>query len=74
MKIVDVDAADGSIVPMVAEYVGPEKVGEAPCHHVHLALDDWRRPFAPSYEYRYATAAGAKYLQHDGDGLTFTAR
>lgn len=74
MKIVDVDAADGTTYPMVAEYVGEEKCNDVPCHRVHLALDDLRRMFAPSFEYRYATAAGAKYLQHDGDGLVFTAR
>ena len=74
MKIVDVDAADGTLYPMIAEYVGEEKCGEAPCHRVHLALDDFRRLFAPTFEYRYSTGAGAKYLQHDGDGLVFTAR
>lgn len=74
MKIVDVDSADGTTYPMVAEYAGEEKCSDAPCHRVHLALDDLRRMFAPSYEYRYAAAPGAKYLQHDGDGLTFTAR
>lgn len=73
-KIVDVDLADGSVYPMVAEYVGEEKCSGAPCHHVHLALDDLRRLFAPSFEYRYATAAGSKYLQHDGDGRTFFGR
>ena len=74
MHIVDIDAADGTTYPMVAEYVGEEKCGQAPCHRVHLALDDFRRLFAPTYEYRYSTAAGARYLQHDGDGLTFSAR
>lgn len=74
MHIVDVDAADGATYPMVAEYVGEEKCGQGPCHRVHLALDDFRRLFAPTFEYRYSTAAGAKYLQHDGDGLTFSAR
>ncbi len=73
MRIVDVDAADGTTYPMVAEYVGEEKCQVA-CHRVHLALDDLRRLFAPTYEYRYSTAPGARYLQHDGDGLTFTAR
>lgn len=74
MRIVDVDSADGTVYPMVAEYVGEEKCGEAACNRVHLALNDLRRMFAPSFEYRYATAPGAKYLQHDGDGLSFTAR
>lgn len=74
MRIVDIDAADGSSYPMVAEYVGEEKCGPAPCHRVHLALDDFRRLFAPTFEYRYSTAAGARYLQHDGDGLTFSVR
>jgi hypothetical protein len=74
MRIVDIDAADGSTLPMVAEYVGAEKVGDEPCHRVHLALDDFRRMFAPTFEYRYATVVGAKYLQHDGDGLSFVAR
>lgn len=74
MHIVDIDVADGSTYPMVAEYVGEEKCGQAPCHRVHLALDDFRRLFAPTFEYRYSTAAGARYLQHDGDGLTFSAR
>lgn len=71
MKVVDVDTADGAFYPMVAEYVGEEKCGAVPCHRVHLALDDFRRLFAPSFEYRFSTAAGAKYLQHDGDGLVF---
>lgn len=74
MKIVDVDDDLGAVYPMVAEYVGEEKCGALPCHRVHLALDDFRRMFAPSFEYRYSTAAGAKYLQHDGDGLVFSAR
>ena len=74
MRIVDLEAADGTTYPMVAEYVGPEKCGLAPCHRVHLALDDFRRLFAPTFEYRYSTAAGARYLQHDGDGLTFSVR
>ncbi len=74
MRIVAIDEADGSTYPMVAEYVGAESCGGVPCHHVHLALDDFRRMFAPSFEYRYATSPGAKYLQHDGDDLTFTAR
>ena len=71
MKVVDVDGADGTVYPLVAEYVGEEKCGAAACHHVHLALDDFRRMFAPSFEFRYSTGAGAKYLQHDGDGMTF---
>ena len=74
MRIVDLDSADGTVYPMVAEYVGEEKCGEAACHRVHLALNDLRRMFAPSFEYRYATEPGAKYLQHDGDGLVFIAR
>lgn len=74
LRIVDVDAADGTTYPMVAEHVGEEQCNAVPCHRVLLALDDLRRAFAPSFEYRYATAAGAKYLRHDGDGLVFTAR
>lgn len=70
-KVADVDEAIGDVYPMIAEYVGEEKCGATQCHHVHLALDDFRRLFAPSYEYRYSTAVGAKYHQHDGDGLVF---
>ena len=71
MRVPDVDGADGTVYPLVAEYQGEKKCGEAPCHHVLLALDDFRRLFAPTFEYRYSTSSGAKYLQHDGDGLTF---
>lgn len=71
MKIVDVDAGDGTLYPMVAEYKGEEKCGALPCHRVLLALDDFRRLFAPTFEYRYGTAPGARFLQFDGDGLTF---
>ncbi len=70
-KVADVDEANGDVYPLVAEYVGEEKCGATPCHHVHLAVDDLRRMFAPSFEYRYSTAPGSKYLQHDGDGLVF---
>lgn len=74
MRVVDVDKADGTVYPMVAEYAGEERCGELACHHVHLALDDFRRVFAPSYDYRFATTPGAKYLRFDGDGLTFVGR
>lgn len=70
-KVVDVEGADGTVYPLVAEYVGEEKCGAAACHHVHLALDDFRRMFAPSFEFRFSPEPGAKYLQHDGDGMTF---
>ena len=43
-------------------------------HFVGYFGDDFRRLFAPTFEYRYSTAAGARYLQHDGDGLTFSVR
>jgi YD repeat-containing protein len=71
LRVPDVDAADGTVYPLVAEYEGEKKCGAAPCHHVLLALDDFRRLFAPTFEYRYSTSSGAKYLQHDGDGMTF---
>lgn len=71
LRVPDVDAAEGTVYPLVAEYVGEEKCGAAACHHVHLALDDFRRLFAPAFEYRYSTSSGARYLQHDGDGMTF---
>lgn len=74
MKVVDVDQSIGEVYPMVAEYVGAEQCGGTPCHRVHLALDDFRRLFAPTFEYRYAREAGAKYLQFEGDGMTFVAR
>ena len=74
MKIVDVDLSDGSVYPMVAEYVGQERCRGVPCHHVLLALDDFRRLIAPTFHYYYAVDGGAKYLQYDGDGLTFVAR
>lgn len=73
MKIVDSGAGDGTVYPMVAEYVGEEDCGGLACHHVHLALDDFRRMFAPSFEYRYAREGG-RFLQHAGDGLDFAAR
>lgn len=73
MRIVAIDEADGSTYPMVAEYAGAETCSGTPCHHVLLALDDFRRLFAPSFDYRFATSAGAKYLQHDGAGMTFVA-
>ncbi len=73
LRIVAIDEADGSTYPMVAEYVGAETCSGTPCHHVRLALDDFRRLFAPTFDYRFATSAGAKYLRHDGDGMTFVA-
>jgi len=74
MQVVDVDKDLGEVYPMVAEYVGAESCGQTACHRVHLALDDFRRLFAPTFEYRYGSEAGAKYLQFEGDGLTFVAR
>ena len=70
MKIVDAEAGDGTVYPMVAEYVGEEDCAGHACHHVHLALDDFRRMFAPSFEYRYAKD-DQRFLQHVGDGLDF---
>lgn len=74
MKVVDVEKADGTVYPLRADYVGQATCAGEPCHHVKLGLDDLRRVFAPTWEYRFATAPGARYLQHDGDGFTFVAR
>lgn len=74
LRLIDVDLGDGTTYPMVAEYAGQERCGDFPCVHVHVALGDFRRTFAPSFDYRYALEAGAKCLQYDGDGLRFTAR
>ena len=74
LKIIDVDLSDGTTYPLVAEYAGQERCGEVPCLRVHVALDDFRRVFAPSFEHHYALGAGAEYLQYDGDGIHFTAR
>jgi YD repeat-containing protein len=73
LKIIDADLGDGTTYPMVAEYAEARCNGVL-CKHVHLALDDFRRAFAPSFEYRFGLGVGAKYLQYDGDGLTFSAR
>ncbi|MDP1821667.1 MAG: hypothetical protein Q8L48_00410 [Archangium sp.] len=73
-KIIDISLADGNVYPMVAEYVGEEAWGRTRCHHVRLSLDDFRRVFAPTFEFRFAVGLGASYLQHDGDGQTFIAR
>lgn len=72
--IVDVEKADGTVYPMRAEYEGLEACSGEPCHHVRLGLGDFRRAFGPKYDYRFATAPGARYLRHDGDDLTFIAR
>lgn len=72
-KIVDVEKADGTVYPMRADYEGLARCGAEACHHVRLGLGDFRRAFGPKYDYRFATAPGARYLQHDGDDLTFTA-
>ena len=72
-KVLDVEKADGTVYPMRVDYEGLEQCNGAPCHHVRLGLGDFRRAFGPKYDYRYATAPGARYLRHDGDDLTFTA-
>ena len=74
LRVIDVDLADGTTYPLVAEYVGHERCGDLPCVHVHVALADFRRLFAPSFDYRFAPRPTAKCLQYDGDGLRFTAR
>ena len=74
LRVIDVDLSDGTTYPMVAEYAGQERCGDVPCLRVHVALDDFRRMFAPSFEYRYALGPGAKLLQCEGAGLRFTAR
>jgi len=74
LRIIDVDLGDGTTYPLVAEFLGREFCAEVPCLHVRVSLDDFRRLFAPTFDYHYGTGAGAKYLRYDGDGLTFTAR
>lgn len=75
--LIDVDAGDGSVYPMVVEYVEEATCGakdaQVKCHHVKLAVDDFRRLFAPTFDYWYGTDAAAKYLKHEGEGLSFTA-
>jgi YD repeat-containing protein len=66
MKILDVDLADGTVYPMVAEDLGEG------C--VHLEVDDFRRLLAPSFEHCYAPGVGAKYLRARSGGDTFSAR
>jgi YD repeat-containing protein len=72
--LVDVDAADGSVYPMVAEYVEEKTCGDVKCHRVRLALDDFRRVFAPTFEYFFSVEGGARYLRHEGDGYVFVAK
>ncbi|MFT3712669.1 MAG: hypothetical protein QM817_33890 [Archangium sp.] len=77
-SIADVDNADGSVYPMVVEYVEETTCedGEAKkvkCHHVRLALDDFRRMFAPTFDYFYAVEGG-RYLRHEGDGFVFVTK
>lgn len=74
MKIVDVEKADGTVYPMRADALGQDTCAGQPCHRVKLGLDDFRRAFAPTFEYRFSAAPGAAYLQHDGDGFSFLAR
>lgn len=69
-QVVDSDAKDASVYPMVAEDVGEERCGDIPCHHVKVSLDDWRALFAPTWHFRFASQSGA-YLQNDSDGKTF---
>jgi hypothetical protein len=71
---IDTDSDDATVYPLVAEYVGLEKCAAGPCHHVRVSLDDLRRYFAPTWDFRYGTSAAAPYLQNDSDGNTFTAR
>ncbi len=75
-RIADVDDDVGETYPMVAEYVREEKLktsgsNEVNTHRVHLALDDWRRPFAPSFDFFYAVD-DLRYVRLIGDGMTFT--
>lgn len=72
-KLVDIDDAACPVYPMVVEYVAEEACGAGRCHHLRLALDDWRRLFAPQYEYRFSTAPGARFLRYVGDGYDFNA-
>jgi len=70
-EVIDTDSEAGDLVPLVAEYVGQEDCGALRCHHVHLALSDWRRPFGPSWDYFYGVTAGAPYLGFESGGQKF---
>jgi hypothetical protein len=74
LRIVDVTLADGTVYPLVAQYVGEESCAGTPCIHVHVELDDFRRVVAPAFEYWFGTGPDARYLRYDGEGLSFTAR
>ena len=71
LRIADLNLADGTVYPMIAEYVRQERCGEADCHRVHFALDDFRRLVSPTNEFYFATAPGSSLLQYDGEGFTF---
>lgn len=71
---IDTGSDDGTVYPLVAEYVGLAQCGPASCHHVRVSLDGWRRPLGPTFDYRFGTGAGAPYLQHTSDGTTWSAR
>ncbi len=73
LRIADLDLADGTVYPMIAEYVRQERCANDPCHRVLLALDDFRRLVSPTFESFYSTAPGAKFLRYDGEGFSFRA-
>ena len=71
LRLVDLTLADGTVYPMIAEYVRQERCGAEDCHRVHFALDDFRRLVSPPTEFHFATAPGSSLLQYDGEGFSF---
>ncbi|MER2567097.1 MAG: hypothetical protein ABTQ32_40595 [Myxococcaceae bacterium] len=74
MSVIDVEKADGTVYPLVAVGKGEDRCNRLPCQRVRVELDDLRRLLAPSYEYRFAATADARFLGFEGDGFTFGAR
>ncbi len=72
-KIVDSDSDKGDTYPMVAVYQGLEKCGAEPCHHVKMTLGGWRKPFGPTWHFRFGAGEGAPYLENESDDGKFTA-
>lgn len=73
LRVADLDLADGRVYPMIAEYVRQERRGNEPCSRVRLTVDDFRRLVSPTFEFCFASAAGARLLQYDGEGFAFRA-
>lgn len=73
-KIIDLELADGTVYPMVAEFVDEEAWGTTRCYRVRLSVDDFRRVLAPTFTYCFGVGVGATYLQHECEGQTFSAR